>query len=167
MDVYKATFVDLFTSFSDTHSPQPDDVKRVGDTDTQTSVVTTASSEQCHGRVKCIHYRGNVLNSVDVWSVHREHGYNAVYVCGATGRPSVPGSEFGSQTAIHILLTDQFLNRSATMFEYRGPGNPLTRPDRFTFSALVYVSCTFCSDIDLNNNELISLYTYINICISS
>ena len=41
MDVHKAMFVDLFTSFSETHSAQPYYVKSVGDTDTQTSVVTT------------------------------------------------------------------------------------------------------------------------------
>ena len=45
MDGHKAMFVDLFTSFPETHLTQPDDVKSVGDTDTQTSVVTTASSE--------------------------------------------------------------------------------------------------------------------------
>ena len=41
----KATFVDLFTNFSEAHSAQPDDVKSVGDTESQTSVVTTTSSE--------------------------------------------------------------------------------------------------------------------------
>ena len=45
MDGHKATFIDLFTSFPETYSAQPDDVKSVGDTDTQTNVVTTASSE--------------------------------------------------------------------------------------------------------------------------
>ena len=45
MDGHKAMLVDLFTSFPETHSAQPDDVKSIGDTDTQTSVVTTASSE--------------------------------------------------------------------------------------------------------------------------
>ena len=53
IDGHKAMLVDLFTSFPETHSAQPDHVKSVGDTDTQTSVVTTASSEHivsqaCH-----------------------------------------------------------------------------------------------------------------------
>ena len=45
MDGHKAMLVDLFTIFPETHSAQPDHVKSVGDTDTQISVVTTASSE--------------------------------------------------------------------------------------------------------------------------
>ena len=45
MDGHKTTFVDVFTSFPETHSTQPDDVKSVGDTNSQTSVVTTPSSE--------------------------------------------------------------------------------------------------------------------------
>ena len=45
MDGHKATFVDLFTIIPEIYSAQPDDVKSVGDTDTQTSVVTNASSE--------------------------------------------------------------------------------------------------------------------------
>ena len=45
MDGHKATLVDLFTGFPETHLTQPDHVKSVGDTDTQTSVVPTASSD--------------------------------------------------------------------------------------------------------------------------
>ena len=45
MDCYKASFVDSFTSLSETDSVQPDDVKSVGDTDSQTNVMMTASSE--------------------------------------------------------------------------------------------------------------------------
>ena len=47
MDEHETTFVDLFPSFPETHTAQSNDVKSVDDTDTQTSVVTTASSE--HG----------------------------------------------------------------------------------------------------------------------
>ena len=45
MDGYKASFVDSFTRLSETDSVQSDDVKSVGDTDSQTNVVITASSE--------------------------------------------------------------------------------------------------------------------------
>ena len=34
MDGHKATLVDLFTGFPETHLTQPDHVKSVGDTDT-------------------------------------------------------------------------------------------------------------------------------------
>ena len=45
MDGYKASFVDSFTSLSETDSVQPDDVKSVSDKDSQTSVVITTSSK--------------------------------------------------------------------------------------------------------------------------
>ena len=44
LDGYKATFVDSFTSFSETDLAQPDDAKSIDDSDSQASVVSMASS---------------------------------------------------------------------------------------------------------------------------
>ena len=71
-------------------------------------------------------------------------------------------------------LTDQLLNRSATMIEYRGPVNPPPHTHTHTharararthththtqdqINGSMQVCCKLCRDIALNNTELGSL----------
>ena len=63
------------------------------------------------------------------------------------------GSGFDTETHTCMPLTDQPLNRSATMIAYRG----LVNLPQDQINALMQVSCTLCSDITLNNTELDSL----------
>ena len=64
-----------------------------------------------------------------------------------------PGNEFDSETHTSMPLTDQPLNCSATMIEYRGPVNP----PQDQIIAAMQISCTLRRDIALNNTELDSL----------
>ena len=228
MDGHKAMLVDLFTSFPETHSAQPDHVRSVGDTDTQTSVVATASSEHSVTDVTMTWFQGkNAADTVSVspdkptvsvvsdshksvdvqcssltWIIrhhvsrHTEHRQAATQGDGATTQrsdvsmastiamrataeestrtqttfelytgnmvitPSVYVAARGvlispatSLTDTRMPLTDQLLNRSGTMMEYRWPVNP--PQDQINDS--MQVSCTLCGDIALNNTELGSL----------
>ena len=66
-----------------------------------------------------------------------------------------PGSECDSETHTCMLLTDQSLNRSATMIEYCGLVN--VDPPQDQINASMQVSCTLHGDMALNNTELGSL----------
>ena len=61
-----------------------------------------------------------------------------------------PDSEFDSETHTRMLLTDEPLNRSGTMMEYRGP----VKPPQDQINASMQVSCTLRRDIAFNNTEI-------------